>query len=155
MSSLTHKELSNFSHYELSLETSKILQNLMNEYRENIPGHVILKLQKVCTNFIEACNESNVELPNNIQKLSDKKSLTITDIFTVIGAVATVISTILAAYSVFSSKPNNNTFINQNITYIINNEYINDINIIINELENSNNISVNTDNNTDDSCSEN
>lgn len=155
MSSLTHKELSNFNHYELSLETSKVLQNLMNEYRENISGHVILKLQKVCTNFIEACNESNVELPNNIQELSDKKSLTITDIFTVIGAIATVISTILTAYSVFSSKPNNNTFINQNITYIINNEYINDINIIINELENSNNISVNTDNNTNDSCSKN
>lgn len=144
MSNFTHEELSNFSHLELSLESTQLIINLINDFREDIPSSIILKLERISKNFINSCENNDVEIPSEIVELKNKKHLTIVDIATILG---TIISMISLAISVFSSnnKTVNNTYINQITNYIINEEYTTNIDATYNELKQIYNISINTD----------
>ena len=61
MSNFTNEELSNFSHLELSLEQTELIKTIVNDFREDIPSTVILKLEKICQNFISSCEQNNIE----------------------------------------------------------------------------------------------
>ena len=154
MSNFTHEELSNFSHLELSLKNTELLQKLINDFREDIPSGIILKLENVCKNFITSCEENNIEIPVEVSKLNNKKHLTFLDIFSILGTIITIIS---FAIDMFSSeeKTINNTYINQVTNYVITEEYITNINTIVNELEQTYNMSINIEDTSNDSNSEN
>ena len=154
MSKFTHEELSNFSHLELSLKSTELLKNLINDFRDDIPSGVILKLEEMSKNFINSCENNNIEIPSEIAELKNKKHLTVIDIISILGSIASLIS---LAMSMFSSnnKTINNTYINQITNYVITEEYITNIDTIVNELEQTYNISINIEDTSNDSNSEN
>lgn len=135
LSNFTYDELSAFTYLELSLNKTQLLQSLMNNFRDDIPSSVILKLQKLCKDFLDNCDSNNLDIPPDIKVLESNKSLSIVDIFTIIGAIATVISTALGIYSAYNSKASNNVYLNQTVNYFIEQEYNTNINVIIEELE--------------------
>lgn len=134
MSNFTHEELSNFSHLELSLKNTELLQKLINDFREDIPSGIILKLEKICKYFITSCEENNIEIPVEVSTLKSKNHLTFLEIFSILGTIITIIS---FAIDMFSSeeKTINNTYINQVTNYVITEEYITNIDTIVYELE--------------------
>lgn len=69
MSNFTNEELSNFSHLELSLKNIELLQQLIDDFREDIPSGIILKLDNICRNFITSCEENNIEIPVEVSML--------------------------------------------------------------------------------------
>jgi len=75
MSNFTNEELSNFSHLELSLESTELIINLVNDFRDDIPSSVIIKLERICRNFISSCEQNNIEIPSEITELKNKKSV--------------------------------------------------------------------------------
>ena len=154
MSKFTHEELSNFSHLELSLKSTELLKNLINDFRDDIPSGIIIKLERISKNFITSCENNNIEIPSEIAGLKSKKHLTVIDIISILGSIASLIS---LAMSMFSSnnKTINNTYINQITNYVITEEYTTNIDTIINELEQTYNISINIEDTFNDSNSEN
>lgn len=154
MSNFTYEELSNFSHLELSLKRTELLKTFVNDFREDIPSNVILKLEKICQDFINSCEDNNIEVPPDIKELKDKKHFTIVEIFSILGAIATIVSLVMSMFS-SNEQTINNTYINQVTNYVITDEYITNVDIIINELEQTYNISINIDDTSDDSNSEN
>lgn len=155
MSNFTNEELSNFSHLELSLESTELLKNLVNDFREDIPSAVILKLHTICKNFISSCEQNSIEIPSEISELKDKKHLTVIDIISILGSIASIISIAMSMFSSSENKTINNTYINQVTNYVINEEYVTNIDTIYNELKQTYNISIDTDStsnnsNTDD-----
>ena len=153
MSNFTYEELSNFMYLELSLESTELLKNLINDFREDIPSGIILKLERISKNFISSCERNNIEIPSEIVELKDKKHLTIVDIVSILGSIVSIIS---LAMSMFSSgnKTVNNIYINQITNYVISEEYITNIDTTYNELKQTNNISINTDTESNDSNTE-
>lgn len=139
MSNFTNEELSNFSNLELSLECTELVKNLINDFREDIPSGIILKLERISKNFINSCERNNIEIPSEIVDLKDKKHLTIVDIATILGTIISIISLVISMFS-SSNRNVNNTYINQITNYVINAEYITNINIIYNELKQTYNI---------------
>lgn len=129
MSNLTYEELANFSHLELSLERTELLQYIINNVSDNIPNAVLIKLQRICQDYLSACEKYDIDIPKETKPLKNKKSLSITDIVSIVGLIINMLTLALAAYSTFTAQPAN-TCINQ----IINETYISDIDIIINEL---------------------
>lgn len=153
MSNFTYEELSNFSHLELSLENTKLLQNLINDFREDIPSGIILKLENICQNFITSCENNNIEISSEIAELKNKKHLTIVDIISILGSITSLISLAMSIFS-FGDKTVNNTYINQITNYVINEEYITNIDTTYNELKQTYNISINTDEESNNSNAE-
>lgn len=133
MSNFTNEELSNFSHLQLSLDKSKILQNLINDFRDDIPSSVILKLENMCKNFITSCENNDIEIPSEITYIKSKKHFTIAEIATIIQAIIALIS---FAMSFFSKDEMvvNNTYITQITNCVFTNEYITYIEEVINEI---------------------
>lgn len=149
MSNFTNEELSNFSHLELSLEQTELIKTIVNDFREDIPSTVILKLEKICQNFISSCEQNNIEIPSKISELKNKKPLSFLEMFSVFGTILTMISFVMDMFS-SNDKTVNNTYINQITNYVINEEYITNIYDINNELKQTYNISIdigNTSNN--------
>ena len=129
MSNLTNEELANFSHLELSLERTELLQHIVNNVRDDIPSAVLIKLQRICQDYLVACEKYDIDIPKETKPLKNKKSLSITEIVSIVGLIINMLTLALAAYSTFAAQPAN-TYINQ----IINENYINNIDIIIKEL---------------------
>lgn len=129
MSNFTNEELANFSHLELSLEKTELLQCIINDVRNDIPSTVLIKLQKICQDFLASCDKYDINISKEIKPLKNKKSLSITEIVSIIGLIINMLTLALSAYSTFTVQ-SANTYINQ----IINETYISDIDIIINEL---------------------
>lgn len=143
MSNFTYEELSNFWHFELSLDKTELLQKMVNDFREDIPSRIILKLESLCKNFITSCENNNIEISQEIVGLKNKKHFSIIDILSVLASITSIISFIMSMFS-SSEKTINNTYINQITNYAITEEYITDIDIIINELEQTYNITIET-----------
>ena len=133
-SNFTYEELSNFTYLELSLEKSELLQKLINDNCKDISSSVLDKLQKLCQNFMTSCDKYNIDIPKEIQPIKNKKSLSIMDIFAIIGIIVEMLTLAYNIYSASNAQTVNNIYINQTINYIQQNDYINDIDIIINEL---------------------
>lgn len=144
MSAFTNEELTNFSHLELSLKNTKILLDIINDFRDDIPSSIIIKLERMCKSFVSSCEENNIEIPAEITTYKNKKHLTLAEIATIIQAI---IALITLAVSLFSKKeaPINNTYINQITNYAITTEYTSETEIIINELKQTYNIEINID----------
>lgn len=154
MSNFTHEELSNFSHLELSLEQTELIKTIVNDFRDEIPSSVIIKLERICHNFISSCEQNNIEIPSEITELKNKKPLSILEILSVLGTIITIISFVMGIFS-SDDRTTHNTYTNQITNYVINEEYITNIYNINNELKQTYNISINTDTasndaNTDD-----
>lgn len=154
MSNFTNEELSNFSHLELSLESTELIINLVNDFRDDIPSSVIIKLERICRNFISSCEQNNIEIPSEITELKNKKHLSILEILSVLGTIITIISFVMG---MFSSDDRNvhNTYVNQITNYVINEEYITNIYNINNELKQTYNISIYTDSTPNDTDTDN
>lgn len=133
MSNFTSEELANFSHLELSLERTELLQRIINDVRNDIPSAVLIKLQRICQDFLASCDKYDFDISKEIELLKIKESLTIPEVISIIGLIINMLILALAAYSAFATQPAN-TYINQTINNITNENYIYDINIIINEL---------------------
>ena len=118
MSNFTHEELSNFYHLELSLKNTELLQNIINDFREDIPSGTILRLERVCQNFITSCEDNNVEIPSEITALKSKKHLSFLDIFSILGTAITIITFVIDMFS-SDEKTINNTYINNVTNYVI------------------------------------
>lgn len=144
MSNFTYEELANFSHLELSLKNTKILLDIINDFRDDIPSNVIIKLERMCKSFVSSCEENNIEIPAEITKYKNKKHLTLAEIATIIQTIITIIA---FAMSLFSKKEEsvNNTYINQITNYAITTEYTAETEVIINELKQTYNIEINID----------
>lgn len=153
MSNFTYEELSHFSHLELSLESTELMINLINDFREDIPSGIILKLEGISKNFLNSCERNNVEIPSEIAELKNKKHLTIIDIISILDTIVSIISFVMSLFS-SGDKTVNNTYINQVTNYVINEEYITNIDTTYNELKQIYNISINTDENSNDSNTE-
>lgn len=131
MSNFTHEELENFRHLELSLEKTDLLNNLISDFRDDIPSAVLIKLHELCKGFIQYCEEQNISIPSETKKLKNKKTLTLNEIHIIISMIYMVISIAYMIYStISSSSPSNNIYINQITNYIEQNNYINNIDII-------------------------
>lgn len=154
MSNFTHEELSNFGHLELSLKNTELLQKIINDFREDIPSRIILKLESICKNFITFCESNNIEIPVEVSTLKNKKHFTFLEILSILGTVITIISFVIDMFS-SEEKTVNNAYINQVTNYVITEEYITNIDTIINELEQTYNISINIEDTSNDSDSEN
>ena len=59
LSNFTYDELNGFTYLELSLDKTQLLQSLINNFRDDIPSSVILKLQKLCKDFLDNCASNN------------------------------------------------------------------------------------------------
>lgn len=153
MSNYTYEELSNFSHLELSLKNTELLQNLINDFREDIPSGIILKLERLCQNFIASCEDNNIEIPSEIKEFKSKKHLSFFDILSILGTAITIISFVIDMFS-SDQKTINNAYINNVTNNIISNEYVTEIDFIINELKQTYNISINTNDTSSNSDSE-
>lgn len=134
MSNFTYEELSNFTYLKLSLEKSELLQTILNGCRDNIPNATLSKLQELCKGFIQSCDKYNIDIPKEIQPIKNKKSLSAMDIIRVIDVIVKILSLIYNKYSTFNTQPIDDIYKNQTINYIVNENYINDVDIIINEL---------------------
>lgn len=154
MSNFTYEELANFSHLELSLKNTKILLDIINDFRDDIPSSIIIKLERMCRSFVSSCEENNIEIPAEITTYKNKKHLTLAEIATIIQAI---IALITLAMSLFSKKETtiNNTYINQIINYAITTEYTAETEVIINELKQTYNIEINIDDTSINSNTEN
>ena len=131
MSNFTNEELSKFNHLELSLKNTELLQNLINDFREDIPASIILKLETICQDFIASCEKSNIKIPPEIAALKNKKTLTVGDILSILQVIIAIISLVT------SNEENiHNTYINQVTNYVINENYVTDTDIIINDFYN-------------------
>ncbi len=150
MSNFTHEELSNFSHLELSLESTELMINLINDFREDIPSGIILKLDGISKKLIDSCETNNIKIPPEIAELKNKKHLTVVDIISILGSIASIISVAMSMFSSSENKTINNTYINQVTNYVINEEYITNIDTIYNELKQTYNISINIDTESND-----
>ena len=150
MSNFTHEELSNFSHLELSLEQTELIKTIVNDFRDDIPSSVIIKLERICQNFISSCEQNNIEIPSEITDLKNKKHLSVLDILSVLGTIITIISFVMGIFS-SDDRTVHNTYTNQITNYIINEEYITNIYNINNELKQTYNISIDTDSTSNDS----
>lgn len=144
MSNFTYEELENFSHLELSLKNTKILLDIINDFRDDIQSCIIIKLERICQSFVSSCEENNIEIPPEITKYKSKDHLTLAEIATIIQAIIAIIT---LALSLFSKKEtiNNNAYINQITNYAITAEYNTDTTVIINELEQTYNIYIDID----------
>lgn len=144
MSNFTYEELSNFSHLDLSLKNTELILNIVNDFRDDIPSSVIIKLERLSHNFISSCEQNNIDIPSEITELKNKKHLSILEILSVLGTIITIVSFTM---ELFSSKDKivHNTYVNQITNYIINEEYIENIYYINNELKQIYNISIDTD----------
>lgn len=149
MSNFTYEELSNFSHLELSLEQTELIKTIVNDFRDDIPSSVIIKLERICQNFIFSCEQNNIEIPSEITELKGKK-LSILDILSVLGTIITIISFVMEIFS-SDDRTVHNTYTNQITNYVINEEYITNIYNINNELKQTYNISIDTDSTPNDS----
>ena len=150
MSNFTNEELSNFSHLELSLQQTKLIKTIINDFRDDLPSSVIIKLERISHNFISSCEQNKIEIPSEITELKNKKHLSVLDILSVLGTIITIIS---FSMELFSSKDKtiHSTYTNQITNYVINEEYITNVYNINNELQQTYNISINkntTSNNT-------
>ena len=132
MSNFTNDELENFRHLELSLEKTELLKTVLSN-RKDIPSDVKDKLQKLCQDFIQSCEDYDIDIPPETKELKNKKTLSVTEICTIITAITAVISMAIQLYSTLHSQPVNNTYINQTTT-IINEQTINNITIIYNQI---------------------
>lgn len=92
MSNFTYEELSNFWHFELSLDKTELLQKMVNDFREDIPSRIILKLESLCKNFITSCENNNIEISQEIVGLKNKKHFSIIDILSVLASITSIIS---------------------------------------------------------------
>ncbi len=154
MSNFTNEELSNFRHFELSLKQTELIKTIVNDFRDDISSSVIIKLERICQNFISSCEQNNIEIPSEIIELKNKKHLSVLDILSVLGTIITIISFVMGIFS-SDDRTVHNTYTNQITNYVINEEYITNIYNINNELKQTYNISINTgstsnDSNTDD-----
>lgn len=154
MSNFTNEELSNFSHLELSLEQTELIKTIINDFRDDIPSSVIIKLERICHNFISSCEQNNIEIPSEITELKNKKHLSVLDMLSILGTIITIISFVMGMFS-SDDRAIHNTYTNQITNYVINEEYIKNIYNINNELKQTYNISIDTgstpnDTNTDD-----
>lgn len=143
MSNFTHEELSNFSHLELSLKQTELIETIVNDFRDDIPSSVIIKLERICRNFISSCEQNNIEIPSEITELKNKKHLSVLDILSILGTIITIISFVMGIFS-SDDRTVHNAYTNQIINYVINEEYITNIYNINNELKQTYNISIDT-----------
>lgn len=150
MSNFTNEELSNFSHLELSLKQTELIKIIVNDFRDDIPSSVIIKLERICRNFISSCEQNNIEIPSEITELKHKKHLSVLDILSVLGTIITIISFVMGILS-SDDKTIHNSYINQITNYVINEEYITNIYNINIELKQTYNISIDTDSTPNDS----
>lgn len=147
MSNFTYEELENFSHLELSLKNTKILLDIINDFRDDIPSCIIIKLERICKSFVSSCEENNIEIPTEITKYKSKDHLTLAEIATIIQAIIAIITLALSLFSKneTTNNANNNAYINQITNYAITAEYNTDTTVIINELEQTYNIYIDID----------
>jgi hypothetical protein len=150
MSKFTHEELSCFSHLELSLEQTELIKTIVNDFRDDIPSSVIIKLERICQNFISSCEQNNIEIPSEITELKNKKHLSILDILSVLGTIITIISFVMGIFS-SDDRTVHNTYTNQITNYVITEKYITNIYDINNELKQTYDISIDTDSTPNDS----
>lgn len=150
MSKFTHEELSCFSHLELSLEQTELIKTIVNDFRDDIPSSVIIKLERICQNFISSCEQNNIEIPSEITELKNKKHLSILDILSVLGTIITIISFVMGIFS-SDDRTVYNTYTNQITNYVITEKYITNIYDINNELKQTYDISIDTDSTPNDS----
>ncbi len=119
MSNFTHKELSNFSHLELSLEQTELIKTIVNNFRDDISSSVIIKLEGICQNFISSCEQNNIEIHLEIIELKNKKHLSVLDILSVLGTIITIVSFVMGIFS-SDDRTVHNTYTNQITNCVIN-----------------------------------
>lgn len=134
MNNCTNEELSNFTHLELSIEKTMLLSDIIDNFRDDIPSCVIIKLNKLCKNCIQACENNNIEIPQEIKVLKNKPSLSFQDVLAVLGLIVGMVSSIIPLLT-HQDAVINNTYVNNVTNYVINAEYIININYIIDELQ--------------------
>ena len=155
LENFTWEELSHLTYGDLELSPTELLQKVLNEYTaEEIPSSVIYKLHHICESLAKACAENNIDIPAQIESVKTKSNLSKTDILSLIadilGIIGFLTSLIPQPEPVVSETHINN---NYTINYITN-EYDNDINFIIQELEQSQDITINISENSEDALSE-
>ncbi len=159
---MTHEEMSNFtwgeistiSHSDLELAPTELLKKIVEEYHANdIPKSVLIKLQKICFSLSESCIENNLEIPTHIKSVATKKKLTKLEMLAIIADILSIIGFLFNAMQPKSTQQQIHIHNHYHTTYITN-EYNNDINFIIEELEQTHNVTVDIDDNIPESSAE-
>jgi len=145
MSNFTWGELSSMPHSDLELAPTELLKKIVEEYNANdIPKSVLIKLQKICFSLSESCIENNLEIPTHIKSVATKKKLTKLEMIAVVADILGIIGFLFNAMQPKSTQQQIHTHNHYHTIYIMN-EYNNDVNCIIEELEQTHNVTVNID----------
>lgn len=156
LENFTWEELSHLTYGYLELSPTELLQKVLNEYTaEEIPSSVIYKLHHICESLAKACAENNIEVPMQIKTAKTKNKISKTEILAIIGSILTIIDTLTSLVAKIQPIQESHVHIQNNYTNTyITNEFNTDINYIIEELEQSQNITINIIDNSTDISSE-
>ena len=116
LSQFTYEELSNLTYGDLTLEPTKLLRKIVEEYGSNdIPQSVFIKLQKICYFLEDVCKENNIEFPTQTKIIETKSKISKTEMLSVIASILTIIQVFL---SMNNPSGQDITIINNNYFYV-------------------------------------
>lgn len=149
MSKFTYEELSKFTNYELSLESTKLLCKILENENNNIPQHILDKLQIICQKTIDYIEEStDTKVPKEIKEsVKPLSPITQKALEFAIKYIVKFLIKSLIAYGITSVVLDGFHFdyveeTTQTITYISSGDFNNDITVVIEEIETIKSISL-------------